>query len=123
MLAAVRLQVCPLLTPASRPMVDLLVDSPVLLLVVVAALGYGLGQIKVKGSGLGVAAVLFAGLAVGALDPEIGLPPFAVELGLALFVYTIGLSSGLMPGEWSQRPSLLSWSGAQCAPCTRHGRG
>lgn len=75
-------------------MVDLLVDSPVLLLVVVAALGYGLGQIKVKGSGLGVAAVLFAGLAVGALDPEIGLPPFAVELGLALFVYTIGLSSG-----------------------------
>nr|WP_218830426.1 aspartate:alanine exchanger family transporter [Rubrivirga marina] len=76
------------------PMVALLTESPVLLLVVVAALGYVLGRIRVLGTRLGVAAVLFAGLGVGALDPALALPEFTVALGLVLFVYTIGLSSG-----------------------------
>ena len=75
-------------------MIRLLAESPVLLLAVVGALGYLLGQVKVRGSGLGIAAVLFAGLAVGALDPALALPEFTVALGLVLFVYTIGLSSG-----------------------------
>lgn len=75
-------------------MADLLTQNPVLLLVVVAALGYLLGQITVKGSRLGVAGVLFAGLGVGALDPAVELPEFTIVLGLVLFVYTIGLSSG-----------------------------
>jgi putative transport protein len=38
--------------------------------------------------------VLFAGLFVGALDPRLKLPDALYLLGLVLFVYTIGLSSG-----------------------------
>jgi len=40
-----------------------------------------------------VAAVLFVGLAFGALSPELTITPFIITLGLAIFVYTIGLSS------------------------------
>ena len=40
-------------------MIDFLVDTLILLLVLVSALGYLLGQVKIKGSSLGVAAVLF----------------------------------------------------------------
>lgn len=75
-------------------MVEILIENPILLLVVVAALGYLLGNVRVRGSSLGVSAVLFAGLAVGALHPDLKLPEFATYLGLVLFVYTIGLSSG-----------------------------
>jgi len=75
-------------------MIDVLVDTPILLLVLVSALGYLLGQLTIKGSSLGVAAVLFVGLAFGALDPRLKLPEFTTLLGLILFVYAVGLSSG-----------------------------
>jgi putative transport protein len=73
---------------------DLFVEQPILLLFVVSALGYAIGEIKIKGTGLGVAAVLFIGLAFGALDERLTLPPAVVTLGLVLFVYTVGLASG-----------------------------
>jgi len=75
-------------------MIDFLADTPILLLVLVSALGYLLGQLTIKGSSLGVAAVLFVGLAFGALDPRLKLPEFTTLLGLILFVYAVGLSSG-----------------------------
>ena len=75
-------------------MLQLLIEQPLLLLFLVAAIGYPLGQIKVRGSSLGVAAVLFVGLAFGALDPDLKLPAVIYEFGLVLFVYTIGLGSG-----------------------------
>jgi putative transport protein len=75
-------------------MVDLLGTQPLLLLFVVAALGYPLGRVKVFGCSLGLAAVLFVGLAFGALGPQIKLPEIVYQLGLVVFVYTIGLSSG-----------------------------
>ncbi|HHP7239982.1 aspartate:alanine exchanger family transporter [Longibacter sp.] len=75
-------------------MIEFLVDTPILLLVLVSALGYLVGQVEVKGSRLGVAAVLFVGLAFGAVDPRLALPDFMTLLGLILFVYAIGLSSG-----------------------------
>ena len=75
-------------------MIELLKEQPLLLLFLVAAIGYPLGLIRVAGSSLGVAAVLFVGLAFGALDPDLRVPPVIYELGLMLFVYTIGLSSG-----------------------------
>ncbi|ABC82088.1 aspartate:alanine exchanger family transporter [Anaeromyxobacter dehalogenans] len=76
------------------PLVRLLAQNPLLLLFLVAALGYPLGQIQVRGSRLGVASVLFVGLAAGALDPSLALPEIVYMLGLAIFVYAIGLSSG-----------------------------
>ena len=75
-------------------MIALLRDNALLLLFVVAALGYVLGRVRVAGFGLGVAAVLFTGLAVGALDRDLKLPEFVQQFGLVVFVYTIGVSSG-----------------------------
>jgi putative transport protein len=75
-------------------MIQLLIDNPLLLLVIVAAIGYAVGQIKIAGTSLGIAAVLFVGLFFGAIDPRLKLPDPFYLLGLVVFVYTIGLSSG-----------------------------
>ncbi len=75
-------------------MIQLLLNNPLLLLFVVAAIGYPLGRIKVWGTSLGIAGVLFAGLAIGALHPDLKLPEAVYLLGLSVFVYTVGLSSG-----------------------------
>lgn len=77
-----------------QEIVKLLNDNPLLLLFLIAALSYPLGRLKIFGVSLGVAAVLFVGLAVGALDPNLKLPEIVYNLGLVVFVYTIGLSSG-----------------------------
>jgi putative transport protein len=74
--------------------IQLLIQNPLLLLFVVSAIGYVLGRIQVGGISLGIAAVLFVGLAFGALDEQLKLPEIIYLLGLVLFVYTIGLSSG-----------------------------
>lgn len=75
-------------------MIQLLAENPLLLLFLVAAIGYPLGRIKIGGTSLGVAAVLFVGLAIGSISPDLKLPDIVYQLGLVLFVYTIGLSSG-----------------------------
>ena len=74
--------------------VDLLAANPLLLLSLVIALGVPLGRIAVRGSRLGVSAILFVGLAAGALDPRLELPEVVYMLGLVIFVYTVGLASG-----------------------------
>ncbi|MBX3270121.1 MAG: transporter [Sandaracinaceae bacterium] len=68
--------------------------DPLLALFVVAAIGYLAGKVRVGRMSLGVAAVLFAGLVVSALSPELEVPPIVPHLGLALFIYAIGLSAG-----------------------------
>lgn len=75
-------------------MIDLLLSNPLILLFTVIAVGYPLGRVRIAGVSLGVAAVLFTGLAVGALHPEMKLPELVYQLGLVLFVYTVGLSNG-----------------------------
>ena len=74
-------------------MIETLAESPLLLLFTVIAIGYGLGEIQIKGFKLGVAAVLFVGLGFGAVSPDLSVPQFIIFLGLSIFVYTIGLSS------------------------------
>lgn len=68
--------------------------NPLLVLFLVVAVGYPLGRIRIGGFSLGVAGVLFAGLAAGALHPDLKLPELIYQLGLVLFVYTIGLANG-----------------------------
>src|SRR5574340_239789 len=72
----------------------ILLENPLLLLFLVAAIGYPLGRVKIRGGSLGVAAVLFVGLAIGSFHPDLKPPEIVYMLGLALFVYAIGLSSG-----------------------------
>lgn len=74
---------------------DLLSQSTVLRLFVTVGLGYLLGQIRVRGIGLGVAGVLFSGILVGAWGgPEFELPEIVTLVGLAIFVYSLGLQAG-----------------------------
>lgn len=76
------------------PLLDLLAGNPLLLLFAVVAVGYPIGRLQVRGVSLGIAAILFAGLAIGALDERLRLPEVVHLLGLCLFVYSVGLSSG-----------------------------
>ena len=75
-------------------MIELLRSNPLLLVFIVAAIGYGLGSIRLGGSQLGISAVLFVGLIFGSFDASLEVPPVIFLLGLAMFVYTVGLSSG-----------------------------
>lgn len=81
-------------------MITLLETNPLLLLFLVVAIGYWIGRLRLRGSSMGVAAVLFVGLAFGALDPDLFMPQIILDLGLVLFVYTIGLANG--PGFFSK---------------------
>jgi len=75
-------------------MVKILLENPLMLLLMVAAIGYPLGRVKVYGITLGVGAVLFVGLGFGALHPDMKAPAIVYIMGQALFVYTVGLSAG-----------------------------
>lgn len=75
-------------------MIELFRENALLLLFIVAAIGYLVGSIRIKGSSLGVASVLFVGLGFGALDPNLRIPELVIFLGLSVFIYTIALQSG-----------------------------
>ena len=75
-------------------MIELLENNPLLLLFAIAALGYLLGQLRFGGVSLGVSAVLFSALFFGALSPRMRVPEIIQQLGLAIFLYLMGLSSG-----------------------------
>lgn len=68
----------------------------VFVLALAIAFGLALGELRVLGVSLGIAGVLFAGLALGhfglTIQPEI--LDFARDFGLSLFVFTIGLQVG-----------------------------
>lgn len=77
-----------------QTIIELFVSQPLLLLFAVIGVGYLVGTIRVGGFSLGPAAVLFAGIFFGALDPRLKIPDLIYVFGLILFVYTIGLQSG-----------------------------
>ena len=77
-----------------QQIIEILKHNHLLLTFLVAGLGYAFGHIKIKGFSLGISAVLFVGLFFGALDKDIKLPEIIHMLGLVIFVYAIGISSG-----------------------------
>lgn len=77
--------------------------NPLLLLFAVVALGYPISKLRVAGASFGIASILFAGIALGALVAVPTLDPalkegisramkLVYELGLAIFVYAMGLA-------------------------------
>jgi putative transport protein len=68
----------------------------VLVFSLVAALGLALGSVRLRGVGLGIAGVLFVGIAFGhfGVHVEERTREFVRELGLVFFVYSIGLQVG-----------------------------
>jgi putative transport protein len=66
------------------------------ILSLVCVAGLALGSAKIRGVGLGVAGVLFAGIVVGHFGKPVekGVLDFVKEFGLILFVFAIGLQLG-----------------------------
>ncbi|VEI13995.1 aspartate:alanine exchanger family transporter [Trueperella bialowiezensis] len=76
-------------------MEELLTSSPLMTLFLVVALGGILGIIPFGKLKFGAAGALFVGLFIGNIAPELGESMALVQsLGLALFVYMVGLSAG-----------------------------
>lgn len=72
----------------------LLEQNPLMSLFLVIAIGYAAGEVNLRGFTLGVGAVLFIGLAVGALAPRSVPPGLVGSLGLVMFLYGIGIQYG-----------------------------
>ena len=72
----------------------LLEQQPLLALFLTVAIGYLVGEINLKGLSLGVGAVLFVALGMGWFAPQAVPAPMVGTLGLALFLYTVGIQYG-----------------------------
>jgi len=72
----------------------LLQQQPMAALFLTIAIGYLVGKIRIKGFSLGVGAVLFVALAVGWFAPKSVPAAMVGTLGLALFLYTVGIQYG-----------------------------
>jgi len=72
----------------------LLEQQPLMALFLTIALGYLVGEINIKGFSLGVGAVLFVALAMGWFAPKSVPAPMVGTLGLALFLYGVGINYG-----------------------------
>ncbi len=96
-----------------EPIAEFLVRQPLLSLFLVIASGYAIGAINLKGLSLGVGAVLFTGLFVGALVPKAQPPALVGTLGLVMFLYGIGVQYGRqffagLAGRAGRRYNLLA---------------
>jgi putative transport protein len=72
----------------------LLEQQPLMTLFLTIAIGYLVGEINIKGFSLGVGAVLFVALAMGWFAPKSVPAPMVGTLGLALFLYGVGVQYG-----------------------------
>jgi putative transport protein len=95
---------------------SLLEQQPFFALFLTIALGYLVGEINVKGFSLGVGAVLFVALAMGWLAPRSAPAPMIGTLGLALFLYAVGIQYGRQfflgfKSAYGRRANLLALIG------------
>jgi putative transport protein len=89
-----------------------LAAQPLLAVFLVIGVGYAIGEISLGGFSLGVGAVLFTGLTVGALV-GVAPPPLLGLLGLVTFLYGIGIQYGRqfvagLAGPAGRRANLLA---------------
>ena len=89
----------------------LLEQQPLMALFLTIAIGYLVGEINIKGFSLGVGAVLFVALGMGWFAPKSGPAPMVGTLGLALFLYGVGVQYDFnralgVRGEWQRYASL-----------------
>jgi putative transport protein len=99
---------------------NLLAQQPLMALFLVIAIGYLVGEINVKGFSLGVGAVLFVALAMGWFAPKAAPAPMVGTLGLALFLYGVGVQYGKLffVGLTSRagiRANVIALVGVMCA--------
>jgi putative transport protein len=73
---------------------DIIGSQPILTAFLAIGLGYLVGQISIGGFSLGVGAVLFVGLAIGAFAPKAQITGPIGLTGLTMFLYGIGILYG-----------------------------
>ena len=73
---------------------DIIGSQPILTAFLAIGLGYLVGQISIAGFSLGVGAVLFVGLAIGAFAPKAQIVGPIGLTGLIMFLYGIGILYG-----------------------------
>jgi putative transport protein len=73
---------------------DIIGSQPILTAFLAIGLGYLVGQISIAGFSLGVGAVLFVGLALGAFAPKAQITGPIGLTGLIMFLYGIGILYG-----------------------------
>src|SRR6476620_12234376 len=98
----------------------LLEQQPILALFLTIAIGYLVGEINVKGFSLGAGAVLFVAIAVGWFAPKSAPAPMIGTLGLALFLYTVGVQYGKqffigLSSRDGVRANVMAVCGVMCA--------
>ena len=93
---------------------DIVGSQPILALFLAIGLGYLVGQINIFGFSLGVGAVLFVGLAIGAFAPKAQIAGPIGLIGLIMFLYGIGILYGRqffegMTGAAGRKYNLLAF--------------
>jgi putative transport protein len=73
---------------------ELIGTQPILAIFLAIGLGYAMGQINILGFSLGVGAVLFVGLFLGAIAPKAQIAGPIGLIGLIMFLYGIGILYG-----------------------------
>ena len=91
-------------------------QQPMMALFLTIAIGYLVGEINIKGFSLGVGAVLFVALAMGWFAPKSVPAAMVGTLGLALFLYTVGVQYGKqffsgLTSRNGRRANLIGLSG------------
>src|SRR5512147_1753379 len=99
---------------------DFLGQQPMMALFLTIAIGYLLGEVNIKGFSLGVGAVLFVALAMGWFAPKSAPAPMVGTLGLALFLYGVGVQYGKqffigLVSPAGRRANLIALTGVLCA--------
>jgi putative transport protein len=95
-------------------------QQPMMALFLTIAIGYLAGEINIKGFSLGVGAVLFIALAMGWFAPKSAPAPMVGTLGLALFLYGVGVQYGKqffigLTSQNGQRANLMALIGVLMA--------
>src|SRR5215467_4279286 len=88
-------------------------SQPILAIFLAIGLGYLVGQINFGGFSLGIGAVLFVGLAIGAFAPKASITGPIGLIGLIMFLYGIGILYGRqffegMTGAAGRKYNLLA---------------
>src|ERR1044071_3576730 len=88
-------------------------SQPILAIFLAIGVGYLVGQINIFGFSLGVGAVLFVGLAIGAIAPKASITGPISLIGLIMFLYGIGILYGKeffegMTGAAGRKYNLLA---------------
>src|SRR5579864_7163051 len=92
---------------------EILGTQPILTVFLAIGIGYLVGQIKIGTFSLGVGAVLFVGLAIGAFAPKANITGPIGLTGLIMFLYGIGILYGRqffegMTGAAGRKYNLLA---------------